>query len=268
MFVAFLPQWLIGTAGIGYRLTTILATGLVGTAGVRSLPNKFAIAIPVVMLGVHNVWRATAGGILDALWAFPLLIGVVSWARQDWWRAGCFVGVACGVKQLPWAILPFLLVWIVKTSPNAEAFLTRAGKLNAAGAFGFFATTANAAFIWWDPEAWWSSVMTPLGAGGAPLVSEGIGLAVLPQMVDVGVSPSMWTTVVGMTFLGMLVAYWYFFEFQYVRWTAWVLPMGVWVVHSRSLVNYFSWSAIIAVICIVASVGELRGQEVSRPCAE
>jgi hypothetical protein len=269
MFVAFAPQWLlVGTAGVGYRLTTITATGLLGTAGVRSLPNKFAIAIPVVMLGVHDMWRATAGGILDALWVLPLLIGVVSWARQEWWLAGLCVGIACGVKQLPWAILPFLLIWVIRTSPDVRAFIRRAGKLNAAGAFGFFVITANAAFIWWNPSAWWNSVMTPLGGGGAPLVSEGIGLAVLPQMTTASIAPSTWTAVVGVTFVALVAAYWHFFEHKHVRWTAWILPMGLWVVHSRSLVNYFSWSAIIAVVVIVASVGGLRGQEVKRPCAE
>jgi FtsH-binding integral membrane protein len=69
-------------------------------------------------------------------------------------------------------------------------------------------------------------------------------------------------------FIGMLAGYWYFFERRYVRWTAWILPMGLWVVHSRSLINYFSWSSVIAVVVIVASVGALRGQEVQRPCVE
>jgi uncharacterized membrane protein len=268
MVVAFIPQWLIGTVGIGYRLTTITATGLVGTAGVRSLPNRFAIAIPIVMLGVHDMWRATAGGILDALWVFPLLIGVVSWARQDWWLAGLCVGIACGVKQLPWAILPFLLIWVIRTSPDAKAFIRRAGKLNAAGAFGFFVITANATFIWWNPSAWWNSVMTPLGGGGAPLVSEGMGLAVLEQFTAVNVGASVWTTIFALTLSGLLIGYWHFFEYKHVRWTAWILPMGLWVIHSRSLINYFSWSAIIAVVVIVASVSALRGQEVTRPCAE
>jgi hypothetical protein len=87
-------------------------------------------------------------------------------------------------------------------------------------------------------------------------------------MVDVTVSPTAWTAVVAVTFVAMLAAYWRFFEVRYVRWTAWILPMGLWVVHSRSLINYFTWSSVIAVICIVASVGALRGQEVQRPCAE
>jgi predicted ferric reductase len=128
--------------------------------------------------------------------------------------------------------------------------------------------TANAAFIWWNPSAWWSSVMTPLGAGGAPLVSEGIGLAVLPQMTAVSVSPVSWTVLIVVTFVAMVAAYWHFFEYKYVRWTAWVAPMALWVIHSRSLTNYFTWSAVIAVVVIVASVGALRGQEVSRPCTE
>jgi hypothetical protein len=140
--------------------------------------------------------------------------------------------------------------------------------LNAAGAFGFFVTTANAAFIWWNPSAWWNSVMTPLGDGGAPLVSEGIGLAVLEQFTAANVGASVWTTIFALSLSGLLIGYWHFFEVEHVRWTAWILPMGLWVVHSRSLINYFSWSAIIAVVVIIASVGQLRGQEVSRPCAE
>jgi Tfp pilus assembly major pilin PilA len=44
--------------------------------------------------------------------------------------------------------------------------------------------------------------------------------------------------------------------------------MALWIFHSRSLVNYFTWLSVIAVVVIVASVGQLRGQEVQRPCAE
>jgi hypothetical protein len=269
MIATYIPQWLVlGQTAAGYRLTTISMTGLLGIAGVRSMPHRFAIVVPIAMLGIENLWRTAAGGVLDAIWAFPLLIGVVSWARGDWWLAGIFVGIACGVKQLIWPMLPFLLIWVIRTSDSPRAFARRAGKLNIGGVVGFLVVAQNAVFLWWSPGAWWSSVMTPLGAGGAPLQSVGLGLAVVEQFSPATVAPSTWTLLLGGALIVASIAYYHFFEYQHVRWSAWILPMALWVFHSRSLINYFTWLSVIAVVVIAASVGQLRGQEVQRPCAE
>jgi uncharacterized membrane protein len=206
--------------------------------------------------------------VLDAIWCFPLLVGVVSWARQDWIMSGLFVGLAAGIKQIVWPILPFLLVWVIKTSDGWREFARRAGVLNGFGAAGFFFVSQNAVFLYWDPSAWWSSVMTPLGAGGASLESVGLGLAVIQQTTAASVSPTVWTLLVVGTFVSLLAGYWFFFDYQQTRWTAWILPMGIWVVHSRSLSSYFSFLSVIAVVVIAAGAGRLHGQEVAKPCAE
>jgi phosphoglycerol transferase MdoB-like AlkP superfamily enzyme len=110
--------------------------------------------------------------------------------------------------------------------------------------------------------------MTPLGAGGAPLQSIGLGLAVVEQFSPATVAASTWTLLLGGALTVACIAYYHFFEHRHVRWSAWILPMALWVFHSRSLTNYFTWLSVIAVVVIVASVGGLRGQEVHRPCAE
>jgi hypothetical protein len=91
---------------------------------------------------------------------------------------------------------------------------------------------------------------------------------VVEQFSPATVAPSTWTLLLGGALTVAGTAYYHFFEYRHVRWSAWILPMALWVFHSRSLTNYFTWLSVIAVVVIAASVGDLRGQEVQRPCAE
>lgn len=272
MLLAYLPQAaLVGETGVGYRLTTLVALGGVGMTAVWSLPRRLAVTAPLVMLLVYNMFRSAAGGVTDAVWLLPLLIGMILWARGQWTAAGLALGVSCGIKQLPWAVLPFLLIWTLRTTDGWRAFARRAGRLNAAGFVGFALFTANIAFIAWRPTAWWSSVMTPLGAGGPMLIPQGQGLAALALVNGVRIQPATWTLLVALVGTGALIGYWHFFRVRAVRWAAWVLPLAFWVVHSRSLTSYFSSGAVIAVVACAAGAGVIRGQcgqEVSRSCAE
>lgn len=262
MLLAYLPQALIiGETTIGYRLTTLVALGCVGSTAVWSLPSRLAVAAPLAMLLVYNMFRSAAGGVFDAIWLLPLLVGMILWARSEWLGAGLAIGIACGIKQLPWAVLPFLLLWTVKTTDGWRGFAHRAGRLNAAGAVGFLLVSGNIAFLLWNPNRWWSSVMTPLGAGGPMLLPQGQGLAALALAAGVRIQPATWTLLVALVATGSMIGYWHFFEHRAVRWAAWVLPLAFWVVHSRSLTSYFSSGALIAIVAVAGGAGVIRGQQ-------
>lgn len=256
ILLAILPQWLaIGPGPIGIRLTSILVVAAMAAVMAYLLPAPYAVGGVLTLALPRNEWFTAAGGITDMYWALPLVVAMWLWATDRRLPAAALVGVACTMKQHPWAILPFLAVWVWQESPHPHAFARQAAQLIGIGAAVFL--TLNLPFLLWNPSAWLTSAFTPVGGGGAPLVTEGAGLAVFHVA---GLEIPRWIFKVAVVVVtgGSLVAYHHWFE--RLRWAAWVLPMAIFFVHYRSLASYFNWFVPVALIALVAAHGRLRGQ--------
>lgn len=257
-FLYYLPQWLFfKTWPVGIRTTSIVVVGILCGVLTWMLPAQYAILGPMALTVPRQHWLTAAGGINDMLWVLPVVVAIWLWAHAERTWSAVALGFACGVKQTPWAILPFLAVWVWKTADSPRAFLVEAARLNLAGLAGFFVLASNALWLWWNPQAFVTSVLTPLGSGGAPLEAFGIGPAVFAYM-GAGAPRALYTVGVAIATVGSLALYWQYFK--RVRWAAWVAPMAIYLLHSRSLPSYFNWFIVVGVVALFAAHGELRDQ--------
>jgi len=249
-FVAYLPA---AALGIKIRTVSVLAAGLAGLLLVHDSPPLLATAVPLAMLLPRNLIVTAAGGLTDMIWVLPVLVAMRYWARERWTIAAVAMGVACSIKQQPWIITPFLAVWLWRASPERRTFAGRAGRCLAAGVGTF--TLINLPWIIADPGAWVAGFLTPVGST-APLVKQGVGLAVLTSSGVYGL-PGWWhTTAVGVVLGVSLLTYAVYWE--RVRWVAWVVPMLVLFVHSRSLMSYFTHFVPVGYYAVLTAQGELE----------
>jgi len=247
----------VGRTAVGIRLTSLIGVGMLGAALVYAVPAVYAPAAPLALVGGQNLWFGAAGGLNDMWWVLCTALALLLWARDRRVLAAATLGVACAMKQQPWVILPFLAVWVWMDAPDLRSFVRTGGSYIAAGlaAFGLI----NLPWIVQNPSAWLTSVLVPLGAGGeAPLLSRGVGIAAL-NYANAGSIPHAMFFPLLASVVGMLLAgYWYWFD--RVQWVAWMAPALVFYWAPRSLPSYFYWILPLALLAVLASHGQLRGQ--------
>ncbi len=147
------------------------------------------LALVVGSLGLYVSYAV--GGVTDAIFV-PLLIGAVyGWdrfvtERGPWaWRGPVLLGLAMAVKQTPWLLLPFLVGGIA-IEATRWAGSTRFG-VRTAGRYVAIAVAAfllpNLPFLFMDPSAWLSGVLTPISSHAVP---AGQGLIELSLFLGLG----------------------------------------------------------------------------------
>lgn len=234
--LAFVPATGLGLeAGV----TTGVATLAMLAYQTLRANATFALAPAVVILGLAFV-HGSFLGLTDAIWMLPTVVAMTAWHDGRDRRAAVAMGVACAVKQLPWLICPFLAIWVWRAAPSGRAALRRAGRLVAWGGGTFLAI--NAPFILWNPQAWLTSVLTPVGST-ATLVHQGVGLTLLTVSGVVALPTWTFVGLVASATVAALVCYACYWE--RLRWAAWVLPVAILFVHYRSLFSYFMAFAVV-----------------------
>jgi hypothetical protein len=253
MFYAYLPQYLlIGRGPLGIRLTSVLGVLALAIVLIRSLPPVYAPTGVLALSIPRNQFLTAAGGLVDMWWLLPTVLALLAWYRERRLAAAVALGVACAMKQQPWAIPPFLAIWLWKERDSTRQFLRRGGRCAAVG-LGTFAAL-NAPFFFADPAAWVDSVLVPLGGAGIPLEETGVGLAVLNQ-AGLGMPRSTFRIATATIIVLILAAYWRWFE--QLRWAAWLAPPVILLWTPRSLPSYFNWAIPLALLAMVAVQGRL-----------
>ena len=252
-----LQYGLVGRLG-GLRLTSLVGTVHVARLVTAAVPAEYATLGPLSILVAQNELLAALGGLNDMWWVAPTIGTVWLWAIDRRVAAAAVFGVACAMKQQPWAIGLPLAIWVWHTAPDARTFARRAATYIGVGLTTF--TALNLPWLLADPGAWLGSVLTPLSTGTeAPLVSRGVGLAILNQAADGRlVTRGTFELLIYVTVAVGAVAYWRWFE--RLRWAAWLAPAAILLWAPRSLPSYFHWFVPIAVVALFASHGRLRGQ--------
>jgi uncharacterized membrane protein len=255
-------DWLISYPAVHVlSFTTFLAVGL-------SDLRWGVLIIELVALGVF--WRAlsprarlfapfvlllepflsvvfTGGGVTDWLWVLPVAITAILLNRGLYGYAGLALGVACAVKQHPWFVAPFVLVWVVQTlrSENGNRLSESAKASLGAFLFGVGAgfLVPNLPFLLWDPGSWFKSVLSPaLG----DMVADGHGLALLVARDLVGLPSEVFAGLVGIGVVAGLVVYARYFD--RLQNLLWVIPPVIMFLSYRSLHSYFVFWLPIAVL--------------------
>lgn len=240
-FLIFVPFVALGVSDVRWvvLLFHLAATGVVYFA----TPVRVRPLVLLPVFGAQELIEFTGGGVVDFPWVVPVLLMVI-WRRRPALMGLCY-GVACGIKQVPWFLAPFLLVYLFKDSKN-RVHGTRQRLVSLAS----FAVPAiavflgiNAPFIVHDPVNWILGTLAP--AIGNP-IPFGQGPSTLTQLGFPVPTDAYVIMTAAIAFLLLINYVVYFRQLRNLMWffpalIAWFLP--------RSLHNYFVfWIPIMALV--------------------
>jgi len=183
----------------------------------------------------------TGGAVTDFLWVLPLVLMAIYMRRAD--LSGVLFGLACSIKQTPWLLVPFLLVWLWKSNESLglKHRLIQIGKFCAISGATFL--VFNLPFIIDNPNAWYLGVSAPISGDMIPF---GSGLSILTQIGMVSLPKSFYTVSAGVVLLTLLVNY--YLHFGRIKYTIWLFPAIILWFSYRSLQSYFIyWIPLLAI---------------------
>ncbi|RLF11222.1 MAG: hypothetical protein DRJ98_04125 [Thermoprotei archaeon] len=244
-FLIYVPAFMVGFNDVGgvmvfFFLLTALFLAFETPSEYRLLPILIMFLDPMLLIlsyvGTH-----------DIIWAFFLLLSMKFFnpsSSKDLSISAIFLGLAMAVKQIPWLILPFLLIWLFKRKGLKETVL-----------YGVYALIVfllpNLPFIVWDFESWLRGVLTPVVE---PLTPMGYGLVSLVYEGYLYLPKIFFTVATVAAALTLLVLYW--LNFERVKYLAWIVPAFVLFFSWRSLQNYFIFFIPIAYYAALMMVKE------------
>jgi len=208
-----------------------------------------ALALIPIFAGSDLAINFSAGSIADFIWLLPMVLMVV-WMDYPL-VAGTMFGLACAVKQTPWLLAPFLLVWFLRSMPKLS-LRTRLKRV------ALFAIASLAAFLipnlWFMTQgigAWYSGVFTP-AFGNLVVLSQGLSLITLANGVPL--PPAFYLTVVLIVAVTLLVEYYLYFE--ELAYALWAFPAVIFWFSYRGLQNYFIfWTPFLVMSVIMMYKG-------------
>lgn len=210
--------------------------------GVRSARRDRRWWVALLFAADLPVISAALGGGIDILCA---LLVVFAWLHyRRWWLSAVALGLALATKQTAWFALPLYLIFVYQYRGAWDA----ARRTGVAGAL-FLAI--NLPFILLDRGAWLAGVLAPMRDPMFPLGAGLIALAIAHLTPFLPRDAYVVLEVIGMA--AALIWYW--------RWAR-VRPEAALVLATlplffawRSLPSYFQFSALPAVILLLATWG-------------
>lgn len=243
-FLVFVPPLLLGLQDMRwvilvFEVAAILVLYFWSPREIRLL------ALLPIFAGSDLAISFGAGAIADFLWVLPLILMVVFLDRPR--LAGVMFGLASAVKQTPWFLAPFLLVWFLRSGNNMET----KPRLRRVGMFAAYALAAflipNIGFILSDYGAWYAGVVTPAFGN---LVVLGQGLSLITLAGGVPLPPTFYLIATVAVALTMLVNYYVYFE--KLAYAVWAFPAIVLWFSYRGLQNYFIfWTPLLVMSAVL-----------------
>lgn len=222
----------------------------------RLLPPTWRSLAPLATIGLPALFGYTVGGANVVVAMTFMLVVAHRWervgaggrlSRADVVRAVC-LGLACSTQQLPWFIVPFLLVgmWLLRTGSDGPAVARRVVVRYAGIAAGVFAAV-NAPFAVWGPKAWLEGIAAPLTQHAIPY---GQGAVDLSLFFRIGGGHLAYYTYAGMAILAALLVS-YAVWFRVLGRAAFVLPVAALFFPTRSLAEYFMTLVAVWLVSLV-----------------
>ena len=242
--IAFLPAAWAGLKDARiiiylFELVTLAVIYLWSPRALRPL-----VIIPL-FAGSDLAINFSAGSIADFIWVLPLVFMVV-WMDYPL-LAGIMFGLASAVKQTPWLLAPYLLVWFLRSTPNIalQSRLKRVGVFAGASVGAFL--IPNLWFMLQDFGAWYSGVVTP-AFGNLVVLSQGFSLITLAAGVPL--PPSFYLMIVVIVAVTLLVEYYLYFE--KLAHVLWAFPAIILWFSYRGLQNYFIfWTPLVVMSAVI-----------------
>lgn len=184
----------------------------------------------------------TGGGVMDYIWVAPMVACAIAlYAGRLGWSAVLY-GLAAGIKQQPWLLAPFLLIWIWQTQKEGRR-LSAVAEFVGIAAAAFLAL--NLPFMVWDFSAWLRGVMLPLREA---LVPFGSGISLLTQAGIANLPKSFYSAATFGVWTVLLIAY--TLHFRTLRHGLWFAPAIIMWFGYRGLQNYFVYWAPVALVAL------------------
>ncbi len=181
--------------------------------------------------GSHLMIKFTAGCVTDPLWILPLTITVLYIDKPK--ISGLFFGIASCMKQEPWILAPFLLIWFFKKGRNK---LKRYDDLKD---FLLYSVAAfllpNLVFLFDSPSAWIRGVLEPL-FGDLVVLSQGLSMLTQMGIFPIG-RPFYFSMVVAVT---LILLFNYYIYFDRIKYVVFIFPAVIMWFSYRGLNNYFT----------------------------
>jgi len=197
------------------------------------------LALIPLFAGSDLAINFSAGSIADFIWLLPMVLMIV-WMDFPL-VAGAMFGLACAVKQTPWLLAPFLVVWFLRSTPQLglRKRLARVALFAAASIAAFI--VPNIWFMNMDFGSWYSGVFTP-AFGNLVVLSQGLSLITLANGVPL--PPVFYLTTVAIVATVALVEYYLYFE--KIAYALWAFPALILWFSYRGLQNYFIfWTPLL-----------------------
>lgn len=243
-FLVFVPFVLLGLRDMRWVLV-LFELGVVLTLYLKGPRKLRPMLLLPLFAGSDLMINFTAASVSDALWVLPLLFAAFCLERPL--ALGLFYGLACAMKQTPWFLAPFLLIYLIKTEEGKRLRerLRPAVKFAATTVAVFLAI--NIPFMLPNPTAWFGNVLTPMTED---LVIHSQGLSSLTEVGLLSVGKVFYTVVFASVFLVLVVNYYVYFD--KLRFAFWIFPgIALWFSY-RALTNYIIyWTPLMLVSMIL-----------------
>jgi len=202
------------------------------------------LALIPLFAGSDLAINFSAGSIADFIWVLPLVLMVVYMERPL--VAGIMFGLACAVKQTPWLLAPYLLIWFFRggMSIGLQSRLRRVGMFTATGVAAFL--IPNLWFMLNNFGAWYSGVVTP-AFGNLVVLSQGLSLITLASGVPL---PPVFYMVATLVVAATLIVEYYVY-FEHLALALWAFPAIILWFSYRGLQNYFIFWTPLLVMSLV-----------------
>jgi uncharacterized membrane protein len=243
-FLVFVPFVLLGLRDMRWVLV-LFEVGVVLTLYLKGPRRLRPMLLLPLFAGSDLMINFTAASVSDALWVLPLLFA--AFCLDSPLALGLFYGLACAIKQTPWFLAPFLLIYLIKMDEGKRLRerLWPAVKFAATTVAVFLAI--NLPFMLPSPTTWFGNVLTPMTED---LVIHSQGLSSLTEAGLISVGKVFYTVIFASVFLVLIVNYYVYFD--KLRFAFWIFPgIALWFSY-RELTNYIIyWTPLMLVSMIL-----------------
>ena len=243
-FLVFVPFVLLGLRDMRWVLV-LFELGVVLTLYLKGPRKLRPMLLLPLFAGSDLMINFTAASVSDALWVLPLLFAAFCLERPL--ALGFFYGLACAMKQTPWFLAPFLIIYLIRAEDHKllREKLWPTAKFMGTTIAVFLAI--NLPFMLPNPTAWFGNVLTPMTED---LVIHSQGLSSLTEVGLLSVGKIFYTVVFASVFLVLIVNYYVYFD--KLRYAFWIFPgIALWFSY-RALTNYIIyWTPLMLVSMIL-----------------
>jgi len=242
-FLVFVPFVLLKLQDMRWVLV-LFELGVVLTLYLKGPRKLRPMLLLPLFAGSDLMINFTAASVSDALWVLPLLFAAFYLERPL--ALGLFYGLACAMKQTPWFLAPFLLIYLLKTEEGKRLRdrIWPAAKFSATTIAVFLAI--NLPFMLPNPTAWFGNVLTPMTQD---LVINSQGLSSLTVIGLLPVGKIFYTVFFASVFLVLVVNYYVYFD--NLRYVFWIFPgIALWFSY-RALTNYIIYWTPLMLVSII-----------------